>query len=164
MRIRNWIPGTVVCAVLLTVGPHATAVESVVSGLERPHVEVDYLAPQVVEAGFDEESVVRDVSLALSRAGFVVLASSESQTAEGPAVAVSFDVVETPNSDLVYQATLELREDVELIREAGTVVSGSTWCATTLGVVPYGDLETVVPATLTSLLDRFLLDAGMTTP
>ncbi len=135
----------------------------VLRGLERMHVRVDYLADPVVEAGWDEEAVHRRLSLELGRAGYLVLDAGD-EAEQGSAMAVSFDATETPYGAVAYHASLELREDVSLLRSPEVLARGSVWFTSTFGIASPASMEEDVEAALDLLLEAFLTEAGLLTP
>jgi hypothetical protein len=134
---------------------------TVLAGLERLHVRVVHLSDLAFTHGVDEEVLVREVSLCLGRAGFLVL-SALNQQLDGPFLAIALDAVELPSGMIVLHTSLELREDVILARDQ-RLASASTWYTSAIGFTDPASLPEQALETVLSLADDFLIDAGLLT-
>ena len=113
--------------------------------------------------GVDEDDLVNEVSLSLSRAGLIVL-SAESYRPDTPFVSLTMDTVVLPSGDMAYHLSFELQEDVLLARNRYVMTSGSTWYSATFGISDETALPDDCLMSLESLVDEFLAEWAGVTP
>jgi hypothetical protein len=143
--------------------PTGSRPTSVLGGLERLYVHISYLSEMATEVGVDEQDLVSEVSLNLSRAGLVVL-SAESYRPDTPFVSITLDTVVLPSGDMAYHLSFELQEDVFLARDKYIVTSGSTWYSSRFGISDDTALPDDCLMSVDSLVDEFLAEWAGTTP
>jgi hypothetical protein len=153
----------------LLAGPTADATgdpasgAGVLAGLDRLHVEVLHLSEIVTESGLNDETLTREVSGQISRAGYVVLSASTYKP-DTPFVALAIEAVELPQDGVAWHVSLELQEGVVLARDCSVSTFGSTWYTSTMGLSQAGNLAEEVPEVVSRLVDDFLADAASTRP
>ena len=136
---------------------------SVLQGLERLTVHVSRVSEIVSAGGVDSADLVLNTSLALSRAGLVVL-SAESPLRDTPFVSLALDALELPEGEIAFHASLELQEDVLLARHRDLSTLGSTWYSSRFGLSDAGALRDDVLGATQSMVDEFLSDWTTTAP
>jgi hypothetical protein len=110
------------------------------------HVIVEVLRPEAKKAGLTEAMIRSDTELKLRLAGIRVLTQDEALKEPGqPYLYLNATVRQTPPNSWRFSVSVELVQNVRLIRNPAIVVQADTWSVSEMnGVGPSADMPDMV--------------------
>lgn len=123
--------------------------------LRGVQVVIESLKPEIQGDGLAEDSLRTDTELRLRRAGIKVLSERENQMTPGrPSMYVTISIVKYRYLPVyVYKCSVELLQDVYLVRAFKIRTGAVTWSVNTTGIAP--KLEAIRDST-GELVDYFI--------
>jgi hypothetical protein len=172
MKIKTRMAAVLSCAILpwlmaLPGLPFALAVEddeyarSTLRGLPGVYVAVEALDPDVQQDGLTKATLQADAELRLRMAGIKVLSREEwAKTQGGPVCYIDVSIVkdvgltDVLDFDLyAFEVSVELHQDVALLRDMAVKVLSPTWSASYVG---FTNTLPRIRAKVTELVERFI--------
>jgi len=114
-------------------------------GLKGVYVLVERLAPEVEKLGLTKEQLQTDVELQLRRNGIRVLFRKEWLLTSGSScLYVNVNIITSEdNPNVAYNISLELKQDVFLVRDPTKMCYAATWTAGSTGTVGKSNITNI---------------------
>ena len=124
-------------------------------GLKGVHVVIECLNPETKGGGLTEDRLRTDTELKLQKAGIKVLSERENQMTPGrPSMYVNISILKYRYFPVyVYKNSIELVQDVYLVRAYKIKTGAVTWSVSATGIAPkFEDIRT----SMEDLVDYFI--------
>ena len=124
-------------------------------GLRGVQVVIEFPKPEITGDGLTEGQLRNDTELKLQKAGIKVLSERENQMTPGrPAIYLNMNILKYRHFPVyVYKNSVELVQDVYLVRARNIKMGAVTWSISTTGLAPkLEDIRT----SMEDLMDNFI--------
>jgi hypothetical protein len=139
MKLRAFC-SPIILVVLIVICGNAYAIDSEIArnslrGLNGINVSIENIREEIVKLGLTEDSIRTDVELKLRLSGIRVLSTEEWVKEPGnPYLYVYVHVVRGKEAVYIYNISVEMIQDVTLVRSPSVRCMGETWKTGFLGL------------------------------